>query len=1064
MSESVVPAYKAAYTILQENVLNPLLIDVTKYDETAVNQLVQNLTCAVQNFYNEVNKAINDSQKLRVEIDQKVVDVVAAVSAKEGEITGKQGEIQQKTIEIEGVQAQLNTAVQGLRDKQQGLANAENALRIAQEKVDKARNCLGGKRRRKRLIGKIFKPIRKIIDKVIEKPICSVVNSGGIDNAKDARHNAEQQLQSAQQQVNNVRQQLSSLQAQKSSLEAALKQLQTQLQELQSALSILNNVQNTTATINYDLKRVIDHISKIWDASSVLYTTIANLINFDLLISPLNEIYTELTKGNVLVNTSVNVISDATLTQVKQSLDQLANTLPQMPFSTLLTRADCFICLSILFNFYLHISASEIVSNNKDQSFLLSRDVFLPPDPALNPFYNSLTLPINNRNRRSTSNESTNIDSLFKQEMDEQILSQTGIDYPWQRFISAGPVAINILGQLIVLSTKIDFSFKDSVNDYKFKYIRHPQSYRATLIQISNDGWEAFNKAHSSMNTIQLYMAQIPKHVKTSFQILVQSSPRLLERLLIPSLNNIDRIGKECSKLASDTHDAFINVMQLLGEVIEITVLTQGVHMQKVQEVEMELNASRVAQQYQAQIIEKVQKQYNEAQEKIRQAQSAYTKALKDLPTGWEKILQNFAQAIVDLVDDIAPILVGAFVGGPAGAAAAGAASVGNSGSNTLPSLSNKIVSSQSMAVANMLSDQANSMLKTVTNNADGNIESLTKNFGSYKVGFNAMKKIMNTVKDDSELTKKVDSILQTVADVTNLKDASNITSLLTTSLEQLKPLVAAKSMNSTKVDAEDTIPQGGEQQKQSPSSSNVGNYDNEKFKVTVTLQRLQQAEQRSDALFQQMLEQENKMKDLMIKISQLDMTKINYEQIIDLLREAILLLGNIRVQWGQLVQFFSEISVRTQIAVKETLVPFVDRMKEVSSLDDITPSERLFYIDLLKGQAMDIHRQTFILYVMSRTYVDISNEFMMDKLSGLARMFGMQTDQERKQAVQKLLKDTEEAQEKVQALADKRKKTFEETISKRKNELETYLNQHGGKTQNDLDAINKGNQFLQLT
>ncbi|CAF5143530.1 unnamed protein product, partial [Rotaria sp. Silwood1] len=155
------------------------------------------------------------------------------------------------------------------------------------------------------------------------------------------------------------------------------------------------------------------------------------------------------------------------------------------------------------------------------------------------------------------------------------------------------------------------------------------------------------------------------------------------------------------------------------------------------------------------------------------------------------------------------------------------------------------------------------------------------------------MQNLLKTVKDGNEITKTVGDILQSIIDITNLKNAEEIKGQLTSVIGKLKPIVAAKSMTSTKVDAPDTM-----QQLQLPSSSS-GNYANEKFKVIVTLERLKQAEQRQDAIFQQMLEQQDKMKTLMVKIAQLDMKEISFEQIIELLREAILLLGDIRVQWG---------------------------------------------------------------------------------------------------------------------------------------------------------------------
>ncbi|CAF1625584.1 unnamed protein product, partial [Didymodactylos carnosus] len=168
MSQNVVPPYKEAYTTLQQKVLNPLLTNVNTTNDTAVSQLVSSLTCSIQNLDDQLTTAVNESQKLRIQIDQNVVEAVAAVSAKEQQITAKQGEIHTKTTEIQGVQNQLTTAEQGLRDKQQGLADAENALRIAQEKVEEAKKCITG-RRKKRWLGSIWNPIRDTITKPIQE-------------------------------------------------------------------------------------------------------------------------------------------------------------------------------------------------------------------------------------------------------------------------------------------------------------------------------------------------------------------------------------------------------------------------------------------------------------------------------------------------------------------------------------------------------------------------------------------------------------------------------------------------------------------------------------------------------------------------------------------------------------------------------------------------------------------------------------------------------------------------------------------------------------------------------
>lgn len=627
----------------------------------------------------------------------------------------------------------------------------------------------------------------------------------------------------------------------------------------------------------------------------------------------------------------------------------------------------------------------------------------------------------------------TDIDSFLKQETDDQLIMQTGIDYPWQQLIASGPSAINILGQLLVISTKIDFSLKDSAGSYQFQYIRHPQSYRATLVQITNDGYEAFRNAHSSMNTIQLYMAQIPGHIKTSLRILTSASQRLVQRMLVPSLNNIERIGRQCSKLASDTDDQFVNVMQLLGEVVEVTALTQGVHLQQFKEVEIQLNVSKATEHFQQKIIETVEKHYNEAQ-------SACTKALKDRPVGWNKILQNLASAVVDIIRVVVPGMI------TQRSTTANQGVSETSGGDPEINLGQQVVSDQALNYANTLYEQLIVLKELISEStANSSVQAFESRFATLRVGFNAINNLLNSIKGNNELIQKVKGFLQSA--IEQIKNG------LTTLITDLKPLAAAKLLLS------DEGFKSGASSSQHQSSNT---YANEQFKVTITLNRLQQAEQRYDQIFEQLTEQQNQMKSLMVQIAGLNLAKINYEEIIELLRQAILLLGNIRSQWSRLVEFFSEVSIRTQTTTNETLMPFVERINEVTSIEDITESERTFYLELLRFQAIDIHRETYILYIMSRTYVDISREFMMDKLSGLAGMLAMQTDQDRERAVKQLLKDTDEAEAKINALANERKLTFTAKLVERKNELETYLNSIGGKTQEDLDAINKAEGLLQ--
>ena len=122
-----------------------------------------------------------------------------------------------------------------------------------------------------------------------------------------------------------------------------------------------------------------------------------------------------------------------------------------------------------------------------------------------------------------------------------------------------------VMGQIMVLSSKKDFSFKVTSPDYNFKYMKHPGSFRATLAQIANAAYSSFLSAHSNMDQIQLYMQQIPGYVKTALKSLATAPFSMLEKMLPVSLNNIDRLGTECSELSLITHNKFADVELLLG-------------------------------------------------------------------------------------------------------------------------------------------------------------------------------------------------------------------------------------------------------------------------------------------------------------------------------------------------------------------------------------------------------------------------------------------------------------------------------------------------------------------
>ena len=89
--------------------------------------------------------------------------------------------------------------------------------------------------------------------------------------------------------------------------------------------------------------------------------------------------------------------------------------------------------------------------------------------------------------------------SILQNPNDSALVEQSSMDEPWQQFIIGGPTTVSLLGQVMVVSSVLDFSFTDISPDQKYVYMQYPQSFRATLMQIAN------GKAHLRIAVIIVF-------------------------------------------------------------------------------------------------------------------------------------------------------------------------------------------------------------------------------------------------------------------------------------------------------------------------------------------------------------------------------------------------------------------------------------------------------------------------------------------------------------------------------------------------------------------------------
>ena len=151
--------------------------------------------------------------------------------------------------------------------------------------------------------------------------------------------------------------------------------------------------------------------------------------------------------------------------------------------------------------------------------------------------------------------------------------SDADVDTPYG-VMSSIPLAIYALGQLMIIASTVD---DVSINhpppwNGKFNHIKYPDSLRTTLLQISNRGYEAFNKAHFSMMTIHNYSKQIIRSVIDVEKLLKNATTAAVSEFASMRLDRVNAVVKNCQDECSQVIDTLSQLMDLMAEVLEACV------------------------------------------------------------------------------------------------------------------------------------------------------------------------------------------------------------------------------------------------------------------------------------------------------------------------------------------------------------------------------------------------------------------------------------------------------------------------------------------------------------
>ncbi|CAF1169932.1 unnamed protein product [Didymodactylos carnosus] len=614
------------------------------------------------------------------------------------------------------------------------------------------------------------------------------------------------------------------------------------------------------------------------------------------------------------------------------------------------------------------------------------------------------------------------------------------IDREWRNLILAGPCTINLLGQLMVVSSKLDFRLDDNEPKGGFQYIKHPSSFRATLVQISHDGYKAFMFAHSSMNKIQMYMKQIPEHVTTALEIISTGTPRMLKTILPQSLNFIESIGKECMKLANDTHHKFEITQYLISEVISSTVAAEKVSIDKRDEIIREKNDALLKKSYLQNITTMVYQRYNETKVNLEKAEERYKIAMNEMPTGWNavrmRMVQHMDQTTKILVDSLQSYL---------------AINTTSSIPTSLPGIVLKAAESFAFTIIKPVQSHLSQIVGTI-DHVVGKKKNIRRpeqdTLKQFLNGKNILSILQDLIKDtgtpdDDKNKKMLQSLIKTsiltIEDlIKTLNQSSSIETdkihglrtKLATIIHECEPYLVAEQLKNSEGDAMTTT---------IGDDTYINQLTNEKLKALLEQKLLELAEKQRQKMYEAVILHQEKMYNLMQKIAGLNIQHIDYNQLIDLLDQSHSLLSQISEQWSYFVSFFSQIQTRAEVEVRMN-VEYFNTAANSAKNGWRRKQEQSVHKRQLNTKAISLYQCSHILYAMANTYMDISENYFIHQLAGLSKLISIKSDDERSRVLKQLVSGNNQTQEKIRLLSIKRNRDYDNQIRIEKGKLKVVL------------------------
>ncbi|KAI7806329.1 hypothetical protein IRJ41_004164 [Triplophysa rosa] len=213
---------------------------------------------------------------------------------------------------------------------------------------------------------------------------------------------------------------------------------------------------------------------------------------------------------------------------------------------------------------------------------------------------------------------------------------------------------------------------------------------------------------------------------------------------------------------------------------------------------------------------------------------------------------------------------------------------------------------------------------------------------------------------------------------------------------------------------------------------------DNARFAIEQSRAQLNKTRETYEKCVENLEKNEKELTEILVAMRNCDLKEIDFKTTIEMLVKGMDAMGRVKEQWEKMVRFFQMVSNIVKTSLTTTLKNFVSASEKTQAL---SYNAKLFSKDLLYTQAFKACDIASLVHMISGTYTEISNKYLMDRVSSLGKLMVM--DKNKPEFVQERLKlqnSCDAAQKGILKLVLKNKEEFERKSATRLERIDREL------------------------